>query len=310
MNRLLYALMLVGGLSLISCEHKELCYDHSHTTDVRVVFDWTKAPGASPETMRLYLFPMDGGNVLPYEFTDYRGGHIPVPVGRYKVLCVNSDTESILYRNMGSFDTFEAYASEGVLNAKSSSVPRAEGTHDERIVKSSDRLYAARLDEVTITFSDESPVITLFPDVSVCHYRVEIRNVSNLEYISQSGISGSLSGMSGGLFVGRDELTPELVTIPFQVVSDGISVLRADFLTFGQLDAGRSSHKLVVYVIMADGSKNYYTFDVNAQVRKASNPKEVYILLDGLPLPKPIANGGGFQPSVDEWQEEHVDVSM
>lgn len=46
---------------LASCEHKELCYDHSHTVDVRVVLDWKNAVEASPSSMRLYLFPQDGG---------------------------------------------------------------------------------------------------------------------------------------------------------------------------------------------------------------------------------------------------------
>lgn len=31
-------------------------------------------------------------------------------------------------------------------------------------------------------------------------------------------------------------------------------------------------------------------------------------MLDGLPLPKPIVNGGGFHPTVDEWQNVDVDV--
>ena len=38
---------------LSSCEHKELCYGHTHTAKVNVVFDWKKAPDASPESMDL-----------------------------------------------------------------------------------------------------------------------------------------------------------------------------------------------------------------------------------------------------------------
>lgn len=82
---------------------------------------------------RLYLFPIDGGRPRTYEFIDYRGGHVNVPAGRYKALCVNSDTESVLYRNTDSFDGFEAYAPEGVLNVGGSPAPRAEGTSGERI---------------------------------------------------------------------------------------------------------------------------------------------------------------------------------
>lgn len=34
---------LFAALAVASCEHKDLCYDHSHTIDVEVVFDWRNA---------------------------------------------------------------------------------------------------------------------------------------------------------------------------------------------------------------------------------------------------------------------------
>ena len=304
------AIVFTALLFLSSCEHKDLQYDHSRTAELQVVFNWNKAPEAAPETMRLYLFPLNGGRPYTYEFTDYRGGCINVPADRYKVVCVNSDTESVLYRNIDLFDSFEAYAPDGVLSVGAFLVPRAEGTSEERVAKSPDRLYSARLDDLTVELSKENQTVTLYPELSVCRYRVEIRNVSNLQYVSSDGIAGSLSGMSGGLLVGRNELTPEAVTVPFEVISDGVSTLTADFLAFGQLGFTNPPHKLVIYAIMADGSKNYYTFDVTTQVDEAASPHDVHVLLDGLPLPKPIVNGGGFHPVVDEWQNIDVDVPM
>lgn len=310
MNHVLLAVAVLAVLLLTSCEHKDLCYDHYHNTKIQVVFDWKNAPDATPETMRLYLFPIDGGRPRTYEFIDYRGGHVNVPAGRYKALCVNSDTESVLYRGIDSFDSFEAYAPDGVLSVGAFLVPRAEGTSEERVAKSPDRLYSARLDDLTVELSKENQTVTLYPELSVCRYRVEIRNVSNLQYVSSDGIVGSLSGMSGGLLVGRNELTSAPVTVPFEVISDGVSTLTADFLTFGQTGSSGPAHKLVIYVIMSDGSKNYYTFDVTRQVDEAADPRDVHILLDGLPLPKPIVNGGGFQPAVDEWENIDIDVPM
>lgn len=158
--------------------------------------------------------------------------------------------------------------------------------------------------------SKESQTVTLYPALSVCRYRVTITNVSNLKYISPDGVSGALTGMSGGMLVGRNELTSDPVTVPFGVVSDGTSTLTADFLVFGQTGPEDPVHKLVIYVIMSDGSRNYYTFDVTWQVDGAPDPRDVHIMLDGLPLPKPIVNGGGFHPTVDEWQNVDVDVPM
>ena len=126
-----------------------------------------------------------------------------------------------------------------------------------------------------------------------------------------SGISGSLSSLAGGLFAGKSETTEELVTIPFEVtVSADKSTLRGGLLTFGHCPSKQNRHRLIVYVILSDESKWYYTYDVTDQIHSAPDQRNVHIVLDGLPLPKPIVNGGGFQPSVDEWQSVDVDIEM
>lgn len=67
---------------------------------------------------------------------------------------------------------------------------------------------------------------------------------------------------------------------------------------------------MTIYAVLADESKWYYTYDVTDQIHSAPDQRNVHIVLDGLPLPKPIVNGGGFQPSVDEWQSVDVDIEM
>lgn len=37
-----------------------------HVVNVKVVFDWRKAPDAAPASMSLYLFPTHGGEALRY----------------------------------------------------------------------------------------------------------------------------------------------------------------------------------------------------------------------------------------------------
>ena len=95
MNHVLLAVAVLAVLSLTSCEHKDLCHDSLHVVNVKVVFDWRKAPDAAPASMSLYLFPTHGGEALRYEFTDRNGGIIRVPVGHYDAFCLNSDTENV-----------------------------------------------------------------------------------------------------------------------------------------------------------------------------------------------------------------------
>lgn len=46
------------------------------------------------------------------------------------------------------------------------------------------------------------------------------------------------------------------------------------------------------------------------EFRNAPDPRNVHIVLDGLTLPKPLANGSGFRPTVDDWQEVEVPLRM
>lgn len=135
MNHVLLAIAVLAVLSLTSCEHKDLCHDSLHVVNVKVVFDWRKAPDAAPASMSLYLFPTHGGEALRYEFTDRNGGIIRVPVGHYDAFCLNSDTENVTYRNTGSKTTFEVTTARPICYRafphwvlRSAGVPRARGT--------------------------------------------------------------------------------------------------------------------------------------------------------------------------------------
>lgn len=202
---------LFAALAVASCEHKDLCYDHSHTIDVEVVFDWRNASEAAPESMSLYLFPTNGGEALRYEFTDCGGGTIRVPVGNYGALCLNSDTENVTYRNTDQKTTFEVstrttdlLSGLSALGVRSDGVPRADGTETERVALPPDELWSDCTEGIELKQTAAAQTIVLYPELSVCRYTVEIRNAENLKYVS--GISGSLSSLAGGLLPTRRSL--------------------------------------------------------------------------------------------------------
>lgn len=298
-----------------SCKHKELGNAYPYVANVEVVFDWRKAPEATPKSMSLYLFPVNGGKVLRYEFTDRSGGLIRVPVGIYDALCLNSDTETIAYRNGERFETFEVttrtttlFSGSALLGQYSATAPRTVGTASERIALAPDMLWSSHLDRITLNQTRDTQRITFYPNQSVCTYTVEIRNVENLKYVSD--VSGSLASMSGGLYAGREEPSAEPVTLPFDLSADADKkILTGRWLTFGPCPS-RQKQEMIVYAVLSNGSKWYYTYDVTEQIRMAPDSRNVRIVLEGLPLPKPITNGGGFQPSVDDWHDVNVDIDM
>lgn len=314
--RILLAATVIASSS--SCEHKDLCMDHTHTVSLNVIFDWRNAPDAAPASMALYLYSELGGEPLRYDFTDRRGGVIRVPFGRYSALCLNSDTENVTYRNTDQKTTFEVSSRTtdllsglSALGVRSDGVPRADGTETERVALPPDELWSDCTEGIELKQTAAAQTIVLYPELSVCRYTVEIRNAENLKYVS--GISGSLSSLAGGLLpgVGCDAICEECVTIPFDAaVSADKTLVTGSLLAFGHCPSVQNRHQLTIYAVLADQSRWYYTYDVTDQIHSAPNQRDVHIVLDGLPLPKPIVNGGGFQPDVDDWQSVNVDIEM
>ena len=82
-------------LPLMGCEHRELCYDHSHMTDLEVVFDWSKIPDADPRTMVVHFFRPDGSYFRRMDFVSREGGKMRIEAGEYMVLFHNGETDVV-----------------------------------------------------------------------------------------------------------------------------------------------------------------------------------------------------------------------
>lgn len=320
-------MLVVIGMS--SCNHKELCYHHPHTTTILLKFDWTNAPEADPEGMCVFFYSLDDGSVQRFDFNNISGGEIEIAVGSYEVICYNNDTEGVLFSGTSSFDTHTGYTREGNIFESIYGSGVTSSTIDdsgERVVICPDMMWGCSSTDVVITESgvsyictpvqdkddvlveDDEQVITLYPAELICTYTYEIRNVNNLKYATQ--MCGSLSSMAPSLLFATEELGTECVTIPFESVSDGVSLITGGFYTFGHNEANSEPHNLLLYVWFTDGSKYYYTFDVTDQVENAPDKRHVHIIIDGVDFPKPITNGSGFDPYVDEWQTVDEDVVM
>lgn len=304
------SLCMLSASVLTSCYQKELCYTHPHTKGVNVVFDWRNAPSAHPASMSLYMHPRDDGSPSQYELAGRDGGRIELSPGLYDALCINGDGSRNYFRNTESLETFEVYTREvksleGIdeLIAK---LPRAKGAGGEPVVHEPDSVWC---DVTQSPFALPSGVdqenadytLTLYPRPLFRTCTVEIRNVENLQYV-QGSLSATLSGLSGGVMASSGTPTDSHVTVPFGLRPHG-TALTGSFRTFGYAPKKQVSHKLVVYAVLKDGSRRFFTYDVTDQVRNAPDPFHIRIVLDKLTLPVSISGSGGFKATLSEWKD-------
>ena len=303
-------LMVVWVLGACKAELRELCYDHSHISNLQVGFDWQEVPEMHPKGMTVLFYDASKSFQEPerYDFAGTEGGNARLVKGDYRAVAYNYDTETILYRNGEDYTTLEAYTryssvEEGTQLApftRGVAMPRGSGTENEPVILEPDELCGAISDEFALSL-DQTTQVIIKPEHRTKEVVITINNVPNLEYTNQFG--GALSGLAPSVCMATGRLGEGCVT--------------ESFACYAVYDAGvQNTHLLTIYAILADGSKWYYTTDVTTQMHNEhpgpspEGEEEIDVNIDGLPIPKPIVNGSGFEPSIDGWQSVDINVDM
>ncbi len=322
------AVIGLSVLLLVSCDYKDLCYDHNHWSTLNIQLDWQKAPLEQPTGMTVLFYNERGaGEPDRYDLAGCQGGTVRLLPGGYQAFTYNNDTETILFRGMNSVSSLEAYTrqssiEEGTAMSTRSQMPRPESTMEEPVILEPDPICGVAGEPFSLG-QEVSQTITLQPELRYHVVHVTIHNVPNLQYSGQFG--AALSGLASSMFMASGVPGEGLATQATTVQVVGDSTLTMEFRTFGHcphLKSGKENeHLLTVYAILADGSQWYYTQNVTGEMHAVYlHPEEhpgqdpddfeVDIELDELPLPKPIVNGSGFQPTIDGWQGIEINVEM
>ena len=317
-THIIYILCMVALFS--SCNHKDLAYDS--TAPLKVLFDWQRSPNAQTSGMTVLFYSLSNPSSAPvrYDFAGMEGGTVKLPLGTYQAVAYNYDTETILYRG-SSIETLEAYTrnsslEEGTqLSPTRAQMPRAVSTEHEPIILEPDMLWGAVSEPLALTGYEEEQSTVLQPVPRVRDITITIHNVPNLQYTGQFG--GALSGLASSVWMSTGQVGGDCATQAFPVYVLDETTLQMQFRVFGHCPHRENgvinTHLLTIYAILADGSKWYYTQDITDQMHDLNqNPDDthIYIELDELPLPKPIVNGSGFQPTLDNWQSVDINVGM
>ena len=303
---------------LAGCIHKPLCFPKGELTPMQVRFDWSTADQPA-EAMRVFFYSADGSTEpIVYDLPGQTGGTVELPEGTYQVAAYNTDTQNILYR--------PATTPHGLPDLLLSTIPSAIAqklnlslyglrTDSATIYETPDRICRAFLS--TLKVSPQEPAanrtVTLFPRECLYRLSYEVHGIQNLRSSISYPMLASLGNVSDGYLIRQGIYTDTPVQMLLPANNNSGTVVGSCSL-FG-VPQGSLKHLFSLYIYTEQGMQ-VRTFDVTDQIPPLSpqdHTVHIHIQINtDWSLPEPIGGGtgGGFDPEVEEWEDEEEDLPL
>ena len=212
-----------------------------------------------------------------------------------------------------------------------------ERVYDERIVYDPDHFFLANCGDVYVPYADELDTLTtpnndwFTAESIVKSYYLQVP-VKGIEYATSS--LGLVSGLAGSAWLGTatindlDPVTVYLELRPGDTAAAGLvqtkdgspeddipseAIMYTTFNTFGKLPEAESGLTITFDFITTHGGSHTETIDITEEFNTQEARENHWIIVDDvIEIPKPIAppsgGGGGFKPSVGEWEDVNTEI--
>ncbi|MBQ6911474.1 MAG: DUF5119 domain-containing protein [Bacteroidales bacterium] len=283
--------------------------------DVDVDIELEAASIKIPEYLKTNFFSPSNGDIQYTQFVGPEGGQLSIGPGRYIMLIYSFGTEYVQIRGENNLNTIEAFTSD-ITASKMHSLEKFYKNNtkadelNEPIIYAPDHLLVT-VQEVEIPeFTGVSQTITISSQVRtiVETYTFEVHSVIGAEYIESA--EAFITNQAQSSFFGRGEVNTTPATIYFPVgVDKKKGCLYTVFNTFGKLP-GTSESLLHILVRDTGGNEYVITTDITDQFDNDPDHEHHIVIEEEVDIPEPESNAGGIAPTVDQWDEENVDVPI
>ena len=334
----LAALLLVCTLLAGACQRRPFS---SRNTGVNLVLKINtrivnQVDVALPANMRVGMYNPDNHSLSYADFVGPEGGYISPEPGTYDILVYNFETESTILRGEDDFLKAEAYTNEispylkgqlkGLLEQRrklrqerlaASSVSETAATDDEeRVVYEPDHLFVGRvkgqeIPQLLLEEGNREIVIEVEATSIVETWKIEIRGVQGAEYISS--ISAIISGQAASTYLYSGEDSDESVSVYFTMQTNRArtsdeGMIMGSFNTFGKKPGVESELSLDVSITDSGGNTYDLHYDITSDF--LDNPERVIVIEDDISIDPPSSGGGGFDPSVEDWDNVTSEIEL
>ena len=293
-----------------------------------------------PTMMRVLVYSSYSGRLLAQSFisaTDYDEngnkvfkGNLGISQGDYTMVIYNFDTPTTQVSSESSVDQIIAYTDE-ISSAQKAKLlnlsTKADDDYFENIAIHYEPEHLLVANEKNLRISPHDTLVTIETEAStiIDSYYLQIR-VEGMQYASEA--TAVISGLSPSNKIGLNERTIDPSAAVYfglekgwddSIKDDNKDVLCAVFNTFGKIEDITSELRVTFNVI--DTAGNLLQHEVNLDEvfnSELARTRHWLIIEESTPwvIPKPApgpgegSGNGGFQPQVDDWDEQHGEIAL
>ena len=283
-----------------------------------------------PELMRVLVYDPETDKLLTQSFIssteiDAEGnkvfmGSLGISHGNYNFLVYNFDTPTTQVNQENSEQSIIAFTDEVSPAMKARYLgTKADDDEDINIHYEPEHLLVANEKDVRISPHDTLVVVRTEASTVVDTYYLQVR-VKGMQFASSA--SAVISGLSPSNHIGYNIRTVDpsaAVVVDMQkgqdlsLDGDNKDVLSAVFNTFGKIDQVSSDLYVTFNVFDTAGNLRQYTANLDDVFKTEEAILYHWLIVDEsclvIDIPDPGVNpptpgNGGFQPQVDDWEEE------
>jgi len=336
---------LLAVLCLVAC-HRRPLFDPSELIRISVEVDvdnisnvtcdiYNPDPNlvtksVSTDMMRVMVYDPDNDKLLTQSFISEKSvnekgheilsGTLEIGSGEFDILAYNFDTPDTYVRDENNQNTITAYTDEIPAALREQYLTKATDFSALKAYYDPDHFFVAQVKDYHIGLHDTLVVIKALAPTIVDTYYIQIPVVG---LPAGTRASGVISGLSPANAFGTKTRSSDASGVYFEMITstdehlttESKDVLCGIFSTFGKLDASSSDVRFTVGLSDAEG--NFYQKDVNLDLifKTADAIEHHWLLIDDVwefdvPDPTPGTSGGGFQPEVDNWEQEEGGIAL
>ena len=283
-----------------------------------------------PELMRVLVYDPETDKLLTQSFIssteiDAEGnkvfmGSLSISHGNYNFLVYNFDTPTTQVNQENSEQSIIAFTDEVSPAMKARYLgTKADDDEDINIHYEPEHLLVANEKDVRISPHDTLVVVRTEASTVVDTYYLQVR-VKGMQFASSA--SAVISGLSPSNHIGYNIRTvdPSAAVVfdmqkgqDLSLDGDNKDVLCAVFNTFGKIDQVSSDLYVTFNVFDTAGNLRQYTANLDDVFKTEEAILYHWLIVDEsclvIDIPDPGVNpptpgNGGFQPQVDDWEEE------